>query len=43
MDGGALERAAGIFNPRERDIFAQLNEDKSNKLIGRTDGEIPFA
>jgi len=25
MDGVALERAADIFSPRERDILAQLN------------------
>ena len=43
MDGVALERAADIFSPRERDILAQLNEGKLNKLIGRTNGEIPFA
>ena len=34
VNGVALERAAGIFSPRERDILAQLNEGKSNKLIG---------
>ena len=35
-DGVALERAAGIFSPRERDILAELNQGKSNKLIARS-------
>jgi LuxR family maltose regulon positive regulatory protein len=34
-DGVPLERAAGIFSPREREILAQLNQGKSNKLIAR--------
>ena len=34
-DGIPLERASGIFSPREREILAQLNQGKSNKLIAR--------
>jgi LuxR family maltose regulon positive regulatory protein len=34
-DGVPLDRASGIFSPREREILAQLNQGKSNKLIAR--------